>query len=178
MQIWGNEITTETGALASKGLFWGYSAALAGRFGENEIAPGTATLSSKCLFWGYFAAPAARFGVNEITPETSPLASKGLFWGYSAALAGRFGENEIAPGTATLFSMPVLVLFCVSCREIWGKWKKNETATLASKCMFWRYFAAPAGRFVENEITPKTATLAPKSLFAVILRLLPGVWRE
>jgi hypothetical protein len=31
-------------------------------FGEHEITPETATLASKCLFWGYSAAPAGRFG--------------------------------------------------------------------------------------------------------------------
>ena len=40
-----------------------------------------------------------------------------------------------------------------------------ETATLASKCLFWSCSAACAGMFVENEITPETATLAPKCLF-------------
>ena len=70
-------------------------------FGEHEITPKTFTLASSSLFWGYSAAAAGRFAEHE-HPKQLSLAPKCLFWSYSAAAAGKFAEYEIAPKTATL----------------------------------------------------------------------------
>ena len=70
-------------------------------FGENEITPERVTLASKCLFWGYSAAAAGRLWENEISPRNRYFGSQVFVLGLFCGCCRKVPSPKILPSTYT-----------------------------------------------------------------------------